>query len=206
VRVWEWPAGKRWKLLPEPEDDKKDRDPDAPTLELPDRIVSAPVRLPGKATDPVRICLADAGGRLTLAELQSNGGLLVKRVWTLGGTITQGPFVQLVGGAVRVGCVLDRNRLTWIEPDQEKALWSYETPEGEALVGRPQLAAGMVVLTDQAGRYVGLDPATGKAGPVYQLRGSVAPVCCPVAFHSDRLLAPLSDGTLLLLGVKKLRK
>ena len=40
----------------------------------------------------------------------------------------------------------------------------------------------------------------------YQIKGSIAPVCGPVAFHDDRLLAPLSDGTLLLPAVKRLHE
>jgi outer membrane protein assembly factor BamB len=201
VRVWKWPAGEdEWQALPATRGE-------GPTLELPDRIVAAPIRLPGKEGDPVRIILADAGGKLTLAELQADGGLEVKRNWALGGTITRGPFVQEVAGAVRIGCVVNSNRLVWLAAGKKAPLWSYPTPRGAAIIGRPQLAAGLIVLTDQAGRYVGLDPKTGKkAGPGYQLSGSVAPVSCPVAFHIDRLLAPLSDGTLLLLGVKRLKE
>jgi hypothetical protein len=207
VRVWEWAGkeGEEWKVFP------PDRG-DGPTLELPDRIVAAPVRLPGKEGRPVRVCLADAAGKLTLAQLRPDGGLDVRRTWDLRGAVTMGPWVQVVDGATRVGCVVDRNRLVWVNPNQKDVLWSYTTPkvpnrDAPPFVGRPQLVAGMIVLADQAGRYVGLNPATGKpAGGLYELKGSIAPVCCPVAFHNDRLLAPLSDGTLLLLGVKKLRK
>jgi len=71
----------------------------------------------------------------------------------------------------------------------------------------PRLAEGMVVVADQSGRYVGLDPATGKPrGDGYALRGSVAPVATPVEFTKGRLLAPLSDGTVMLLSTTKLRK
>jgi hypothetical protein len=198
LRVWEWPAKGLWQPLPKGRDDR-------PTLELEDRIVTAPIRLPGKEDGPVRIGVAGAGGKVTLVELRDNGALVVRRTWDVGGTITRGPFVQVVSGKTRLGCLVDRNRLVWLDPDRAGPLWSYRTPDGEALVGRPQLAAGVVVLADAAGRYVGLDPATGKpAGKPYQLKGSIAPVCSPVAFHTDRLLAPLSDGTLLLLGVKRL--
>jgi outer membrane protein assembly factor BamB len=200
IRVWAWPADTaKWDPLPDGRGDN-------PTLELDDHLVAPPIRLPGKAGDPVRVCLADAGGKLSLAELQEDGKLPVKRRWNLGGTVTRGPFVQVVAGAVRVGCVVDRRRLVWIDPDNGTPLWTHDTAGGAAIVGRPHLAAGMIVLGDKAGRYVGLDPKTGKpVGPGYQLKGSIAPVGCPLAFQGDRLLAPLSDGTLLRLGVKRLK-
>ena len=62
------------------------------------------------------------------------------------------------------------------------------------------------MVADQGGRYVGIVEATGKpAGKGYRLRGSIAAVASPVPFQKDRLLAPLSDGTMMLLGLAKLR-
>jgi len=53
---------------------------------------------------------------------------------------------------------------------------------------------------------IGLDPATGRPrGEGYVLQGSVAFAATPVAFGADRLLAPLSDGTALLLALEELR-
>ena len=74
-----------------------------------------------------------------------------------------------------------------------------------ALVGRPRLVDGLVVVADESGLIVGLDPATGKAGPEYRLHGSTAPAASPVGFGADRLFVPLSDGTILLPPVGRIR-
>jgi hypothetical protein len=72
------------------------------------------------------------------------------------------------------------------------------------VVGQPHLAGGVLVVAHQLGRYVGLNAGTGKkVGPGYRLKGSVAPAAAPVPFGPRRLLAPLSDGTALLLGLKR---
>jgi hypothetical protein len=73
------------------------------------------------------------------------------------------------------------------------------------VVGRPVLAGNVLVMADQSGLFVALDPKTGKPmGPGYQLRGTVVPAAAPVPFGEGRLLAPLSDGTALLLSLKRL--
>jgi hypothetical protein len=64
----------------------------------------------------------------------------------------------------------------------------------------------MLLVADQSGRFVGLDPATGRRlGPGYTLRASAAPAASPVAFGPHRAFAPLSDGTVLLLSLFHLR-
>jgi hypothetical protein len=199
LTCWEWPANKNvCEVLP--------KNGDVPTLELPRRIVSAPLRLPGKPGDPVRVCVADSGGNLSLIEVQGNGALVVKKTWKVGGIVSAGPFLAEPDGS-RIGCVVQESRLVWIDPTRAAILWDHATEDGNAIVGLPHLAEGMVVVADQSGRYVGLDPKTGAPlGPGYALRGSVAPVASPVAFTKGRLLAPLSDGTVMLLGTGLLRK
>ena len=60
-------------------------------------------------------------------------------------------------------------------------------------------------LAEQSGRYLALNPATGQPlGPGYGLRGSLAPAANPVAFGTDRLFTPLSDGTVMLLPINRL--
>jgi hypothetical protein len=119
----------------------------------------------------------------------------------MGGHVTQGPFVR----GDRVGCVVDRRRLAWIDPDKDEVLWTY-TSGGEEIVGSPHEVDHMLVVADRAGSYVGLDPATGRPlGPGYQLRANVAPGTSPVAFGPRRLFAPLSDGTVLLIALGRLR-
>jgi hypothetical protein len=84
--------------------------------------------------------------------------------------------------------------------------WIYRT-DGEAILGQPQLIEGLLVVALQSGRYVGLDPTTGKAvGPGYTLRASAVPAASPMSFGPDRMLTPLSDGTALLLSPKLLRE
>ncbi len=203
---WQWPAGGTCNAL-----HAEGAEVDEPALQLKDRVVTAPLLLPGKPDEPVRVCAADSGGVLSLVEVGDNGALAVKRTWDVGGVVTEGPFVARVGGAARVGCVVQPrdgatpSRLVWVDPGRDGVLWAYDTG-GEAVVGRPHIAGGLVVVADQSGRYVGVDAATGKpAGKGYRLSGSVAPAASPTAFAPGRLLAPLSDGTMLLLAVEKLR-
>jgi hypothetical protein len=195
LACWRWPADKKklWEALP------VGRDSETPTCELGAPLVGAPLRLPDRPGKPVRLCVADAGGALTLLEVRADGSLERRPAWNLGGRVTAGPFLRsLAGGAVRVGCVVDEKRLVWVDPEREDVAWAFASDS--ALVGQPQLAGDLLVVADQSGRYRGLNPATGKpVGPGYQLRGSIAPAASPVAFGPGRLLAPLSDGTALLL-------
>jgi outer membrane protein assembly factor BamB len=182
---WTWPFPKTWT--------------GSGSVELTDRarISAPPVVLPGK--DEVSVCVATADGVVTLLRGQ---GLEELRHWELGGKITTAPFVR--GG--RVGCVVDRRRLVWIDPERQDLVWEYRSP-GEEIVGQPQVIEGMLVVADEAGRFVGLDPATGKPrGPGYTLKASVAPAASPVAFGPGRAFAPLTDGTVLLLSLHHLRE
>jgi hypothetical protein len=63
------------------------------------------------------------------------------------------------------------------------------------------------VVADVAGKIVSVDRQTGKqVGPGHVLRASVAPAATPVMFGADRLLAPLTDGTVLFLPIKQPEK
>jgi outer membrane protein assembly factor BamB len=195
LTVWEWGANaKTFRSLPDGEE---------PTLTVKDRVVAAPLRLPGPAGGSVRVCVADSGGKLTLLAVQPNGALKEERSWDIGGSASADPFaLVLPGGGLRVGCIVGGTRLVCVDPEAD-GLWSFDAKER---IYRPHLAGGLLVLTDASGRYVGLDPRTGKrAGPGTQLRGSVAPATSPVPFGTDRLLAPLSDGTALLLSADRIR-
>jgi hypothetical protein len=195
LSVFQW-SDKRHDLLP--------LNSEAPTLSLKDRVVSAPVALPGGGA----VCVADAGGVLSLVEVGADGSLTVKREWSLGGRVPAARlFVRRQGDAVRVGCVVqDREgrRLLWLDPAAGEICWEYRA--GHAIVGEPALADGSVMVADAGGRYTALDPVSGKAeGDGYVLRGSIAPAAAPVAFGRDHLFAPLSDGTVMLLSVDQLR-
>ena len=73
-------------------------------------------------------------------------------------------------------------------------------------MGRPRLVGNLVVVGDESGRIVGLDPKTGEPGPAFQLPGGAAPAASPVGYDAARLFVPLSDGTVLLPLVNNLRK
>jgi hypothetical protein len=100
---------------------------------------------------------------------------------------------------------VDRRRLCWFDPEKRELLWTY-TARGEGLVGQPNLVGDVLLVADLEGRFVGLDPATGKErGPGYQLQAAVAPATAPVAFGKERAFVPLTDGTVLLLPMQHFR-
>jgi outer membrane protein assembly factor BamB len=170
-------------------------DSDDPTILLPARIVAPPAVLSAQAGD-LKVCVADANGGLTLL---AGDDLKEGRHWNLGGKITAGPFVY--GGLV--GCVVDRS-LVWIDPATDQPLWTYAAPE--EIVGRPQFLGGLLVVADQSGRFVAVDPATGKeAGKGYTVKASAAPAAGVAPFGKDRAFAALTDGTVMLLSLDHLR-
>jgi outer membrane protein assembly factor BamB len=172
----------------------------SPTLELPEPVAGAPVvlsRAGGGA--PLRVCAADDRGTVYLFE---GDELKPVRHWDLKEPLTAGPFVR----GDRVGCVVGRRRLVWLDPAKDKEQWTYPSP-GEGIVGQPQIADGLVLVADISGRFVALDPANGKPrGPGYQLRASVGPAAAPVGFGPGRAFAPLTDGTVLLLPLRPFRE
>jgi outer membrane protein assembly factor BamB len=167
-------------------------------VELENRIASAPVLL-SLNNGAAEMCVADAAGVVWIVAVQPDGRLKVRRSWDVHGKVTAGPFLRTVGNQQRIGCVVDQRRLVWIDPQAPDIAWTYETRD-KPIVGQPEVVGDVVVVADQAGRFVGLDPATGKAdGPGYTLRGSIAPTTTPVGFAPTRLFVPLSDGTVILL-------
>jgi outer membrane protein assembly factor BamB len=189
-----------WRSLPE------GRNAREPSVELRERIAAAPVVVPG-GDGKLRVCVADAAGTLHLFE---GDDFKEVRHWDLHGRLASGPFLQ--GG--KVGCVIDRGPstaehrpvLVWLDPGKDRPLWEHAAEGAGEVVGQPQLIEGLLVVADDSGRFVGLDPATGKPqGPGYTLKASVVPTASPVAFGPGRAFAPLSDGTVLLLPLDQLR-
>jgi len=169
--------------------------------ELGDRIVAAPLVVSDATAPAPRVVVADSAGNLLLLQLQGKEIKEVRR-WSLGGKITADPFLR----GNRVGCIVDRRQLVWIDPASDQPAWTL-TVDGEAIVGQPQQVGDLVVVADLAGKFISVDRQTGKrVGPGYVLRASVAPAAAPVMFGPDRLLAPLSDGTVLLLPIKQPEK
>lgn len=178
-RRWRWRAGDvEWK--PEGQYDGRFR------------IVSPPVVLPND-----QLCVADSQGGLTLLQ----GSKLKKvRAWAMEGRITNGPFAR----GDRLGCVMDRRRLVWIDPAEQVPLWEYATP-GEGIVGQPQLIGKHLLLADQSGRFTMVDAATGRPlGEGHALKANVAPTTAPVPYGPAHALVPLTDGTFFLLPLGRL--
>jgi hypothetical protein len=197
---WQWAGDKEWGSLPKGEHT-------SPNFDLKDRRVAAdPVTLPAAAGQVPRVCLADSAGDVYLLAAARAGQMTLQRKWSLGGAVTAGPYLQhQADGTVRIGCVVERRQLVWLDPERDKPLWTYPPQPGASLVGRPQLVGDLVVVADQRGRIVGLNPETGvPAGPGYTLQGSMTAAASPVAF-GDRLFTPLSDGTILLPPLRRLR-
>lgn len=187
IRRWEW-EGRFYSGLPATNRTHK-------TL-LDERIVRAPLVL---STDPLRVLVADRTGRVSVLE----GELLSvdpSRQWKLGGRITAGPFLR----GKRVGCVVDETKLVWIDPARGIE-WQYDT-NGETIVGEPEMVEEMLVIADQSGRYVGVDPLTGtRLSDGYQVQATAAPSSAPIANDKETLFAPLTDGTIMYISLKHLR-
>jgi hypothetical protein len=94
--------------------------------------------------------------------------------------------------------------LVWIDPAGD-IVWKYQI-SGEDMVGQPHLVGEVLVVADRAGKIVGLDPATGKQrGSTYTFKASVSPAAAPVAFGTERVLVPLTDGSILLLPLRQFK-
>ncbi|MGH7168779.1 MAG: hypothetical protein ACRELG_00685, partial [Gemmataceae bacterium] len=197
--VYDWPPDKDYQQLPLPEKGELLRP-------LPYLVAAPPVLLPSRDGQPPRVVVADSAGVLHLFAVKPDGSLQAGLPWELKGKLTSGPFVQAAPeGGSRIGCVLDRRRLVWIDPAKAEPLWNY-TSDGAALVGQPRRIEDLLVVTLQSGHYLGLDPSTGeRKGLGYRLRASAAPAATPMPFGPGRMFTPLSDGTALLLSVEQLR-
>jgi hypothetical protein len=172
-------------------------------LELDDRIVSAPlvVSKPGATSHFV---VADAHNLLRRIKVTATAAQEEKDFqWNLGGRLTAGPFLRTSpDGLSRVGCVVEGTRLVWIDPGKGGEVLQYPT-SGAAIVGEPLLVGGKLIVADQEGHIVALDPGTLKrVGKGFSLPGSVAPAATPVLFDQQTLFTPLTDGTVLLLPMQ----
>ena len=161
---------------------------------LPGRIVAAPLILPEGG-----VCVALAGGKVQLLKADT---------WQ---TQWEAQFDRdVTAGPYRLGdfiaCVVDHRQLVWFDPADGKSRQFPEQPAA-AIVGRPQLVGGVIMLANLHGKITGIDPQTGKAsGPADSLPAGVATAGAPVAFGPDRLFVPLSDGTVALVARAQSKK
>ena len=180
---------------------------------VPARIVAPPLAVPG-ADGTLFLCVADVKGVVSLWDADRLNRPV--RMWRGGtgpipeGPITMGPFLERDPRVkARIGYVVDGAHLVWLSPEGDEPLWvarrKARTP-GDGLAGRPQVAGDRIYLTDRLGWFRALDAESGEAwGEAYQLPGSSAPASAAVPLTGKRLLAPLTDGTLLLLPKDVLR-
>jgi outer membrane protein assembly factor BamB len=207
INRWRWKAGQNQFFVLPPQDNPAD-----PTIRMPADIASEPIALPPeKEGDGVRLLVAGEDRKVYLVEGRAvdavklgDEGLKVQKgkEFNPKGKITGGPFPFMD----QVLVIADRNRLLCFRPGDRDPVWEYKS-EGEAIVGRPHMVEDMLLIADQSGRFVGIDPKTGKArGTGYTMKANVGPAASPVAFGPNQAFAPLTDGTILLLDLAQLRQ
>jgi len=164
-------------------------------LLLPARIVTP--LLACKVGDQACVVVGDETGRF---YLNSTAGLPMQREWMAGGTITKGPFRL---GEKYIGFVTDGRRLLWFDPAKEPNQAPVKEYEQAGGLASSPLAVGplMVVPTLKAGFiWIHLERRDPAAPPV-PLAAALVPAVAAAPLGMDRLFAPLSDGTALLLPV-----
>src|SRR5262249_47475387 len=142
-------------------------------VNLDDDVAAAPVVLARSADGiALRISVADVRGTVYLYNFEDDALKLVRK-WSLNGSITAGPFMR----GDRMGVVVGKRRLVWLDPNKDDTTpdWTWDSP-GAGIVGEPQIVEGLLLVADLSGRFVGLDPKTGKIlGPGLRLSGSMGP-------------------------------
>jgi len=191
----------------------------APTLLLKSRLTTTPLLVPARGEVKLpRVCVAEADGWVRLLTVLEDGQLVPQRDWNLKDEVTTGPFLrELPSGQLRIGCIVKQTRLVWLDPDNDQPLWEYgERPSPaaagvaaaaaidptEAIIGEPKLVKDVLLVADQAGRFLALDPTDGSVRKQYKLRGNISATVSPVPFGPNRAFAPMTDGTMLLLPLK----
>ena len=120
--------------------------------QLSHRIIKTPLVIAGSEKSKAAVCVIDASDTLTLLDAER---LTVLRTWPLGTKVTAGPFLR----DGKIGCVVSKNRLIWIDPEDANAMWEYAFVAD--IVGEPHVIDGMLVVGDVAGQFIGLDLTSG---------------------------------------------
>ena len=184
------------------------------TVTLSERIAAPPVVLVGM--EDLRVIVADVKCNVTLWDADRlTANAQPQRTWRPSakgpipiGPLTNGPFlINDARGKPRIGYVIDGVNLVWLSPQTDGPLWvSNRTTRiaGDGIVGKPILHGDRVYVTDRNGHYRVLDAETGATiGAPAHLRGSAAPAAPALPIDRAKLLAPLSDGTILLLPISE---
>lgn len=181
-------GGRQWRVV---RTTKPSDEPIPLPLELPQRVVGSPARLPSHG-----VVVADVAGRVTLIRGEKP---TPTRTWSVG-NVTAGPWV--IGEKIAV--VVDRNNLVWLNPESDQAVWSYKLND-DGIEAAPRMIENLLVVADSSGRFVAIDPVNGKSvASGFQLAIESAPAASVTEFGPGRLFAPLTDGTVLLLQLADL--
>jgi hypothetical protein len=160
-----------------------------------------PIVLPGS---PPRVLVADGHGNLAMID-GDKLALPALQTWKPNarnglpaGPLTDGLHLEKTAdGSVRIAYTAD-GRFVWLSPDAEKPEWVGPAPI-KNLAGRPVIDGKRLILTDLAGAVRVADMQTGKeTGDEFRLTGSHAFASAAVPVGTNRVLAPLADGTVVL--------
>jgi outer membrane protein assembly factor BamB len=156
----------------------------------------------GNFGDSSGVVVADSSGTVSLIRGKTPR---VERSWQLtmpSETITAGPWV--IGD--RAFVVVEGKKLIAIDQSAEKPGWNFSTP-GDGISFAPTLIDGKLVIADQSGSFLALDPTSGHVvGRGFRHPAAVAPTASPVDFGSGRFLVTLTDGSALVMPVADLTK
>jgi len=145
-----------------------------------------------------RLFLADTRGTWYCLDVRDPGRRLA--VWPLQARVTCGPALR----GSHLVAVSDQRRLICLDldapPDAAQPRWITDPLEGR-IRGLPVLAGDTLWVADNSRRLTGIRLSDGKAAWSVRLRARVGPSATPVPCHRDKMLVPLSDGTLLVMHV-----
>jgi outer membrane protein assembly factor BamB len=166
-------------------------------LDLPARASTGLCLLPNSL-----VAVGDETGTLHVLSL---GSLASPQQWKLSGTITKGPFRV---GPTGVGCVVDGKKAWWINALGEEKGHLFTA---DAILGQPMSLKGEMILAvleadERLGTLAGyawVDLETGKRQALERLAIGLGPASGPVPLGTDRIFAPLTDGTVMILQKTK---
>ena len=149
--------------------------------------------MPARDGGEPRILVATVDERLSLFELADSGRLEAARVGnerrqtgacrtrrhgTFAAALPPGLSFMVKAPRPRAATIVDRSRLVWIDPGRAGLAWEY-TPRAarRSSACRAGVEGSLLVVVDQSGRYMALNPANGRPlSDGYSLDGGMAPL------------------------------
>jgi hypothetical protein len=175
------------------------------TIAWPEKFDSAISTLP--RGDHTLFCFSDVKGAVAIWD--SRQMMNPKRVWRGSdkGPIPTGvvlfPTLYSVQNQARIGFAVHGRTLVWVDPEKEAPLWIASPKadvKSDGLISAPALAGDRLLFADRAGWFQMLNLETGQwEGKRLSITGNIAPTGSPLKFAAEASLAPVSDGTLLLI-------